>query len=248
MLSSKRILVTGANGGIGNAICKELLENNAKLALLYNHNRNKIDNLVENYANIENNIKSWQVDLLDSKKLENTLELILETGPIDIFVHCATLPVEPKTILDLNWEDYQSHIEIQTKSYLQIVKKLIPYMKSKHNGKIISILTSYVIGKPPSSLSHYLVGKYSLLGLSKALAVELGQFGISVNCISPSMVDTELTKKLPSKLKELTANQTPMKRLVLPEEISSVVSSLCSNNFDFISGENILISGGSVMH
>ena len=121
-------------------------------------------------------------------------------------------------------------------------------MKEQKRGKIVSILTSYTVGSPPNRLSHYVTAKHSLLGLSKALAVELGPFGITFNSISPSMTNTPLIEHLPSKLKEITANQIPLKRLAEPHDIASVAVFLCSKNSDFINGENILVSGGHTMH
>ena len=121
-------------------------------------------------------------------------------------------------------------------------------MKENKHGKIVSILTSYAVGTPPNKLSPYITAKYSLLGLSKSLAVELGPWGITVNCISPSMTSTPLIENLPAKLKEITASQIPLKRLAEPADIASAAVFLSSEHSSFISGENILISGGQTMH
>jgi 3-oxoacyl-[acyl-carrier protein] reductase len=121
-------------------------------------------------------------------------------------------------------------------------------MKERKRGKIISILTSYTVGRPPNNISPYLVGKYSLLGLSKSLAVELGPYGITINCISPSMTNTPLIEKLPSKLKEITASQIPLGKLAEPKNVASVALFLCSDHADYISGENILVTGAQTMH
>ena len=97
-------------------------------------------------------------------------------------------------------------------------------------------------------MSHYVVGKYSLLGLAKSLSVELANNGITVNSISPSMVDTPLIEKFPTKLKEISAKQNPLGRLVKPDEIASAALFLCSKDSDFISGENFLITGAETLH
>ena len=248
MLSGQRILVTGANGGIGSSICETFLKNNAKLVLFYNQQRKEIDSLLKQYENLSKLIEVKQVDLLDSEKLDRVMSAILKEDKIDTFVHSVTLPVENKSIIDMKWEDYQSHIELQTKSFLQIVKSLIPSMKKNKHGKIVSILTSYTVGRPPNKISNYIVGKYSLLGLMKSLAVEFGSFGITVNSISPSMTNTSLIEKLPMKLKEITINQIPLGRLAEPNDVAHVALFLCSKYSDYISGENFLVSGGQIMH
>jgi len=248
MLSNQRILVTGANGGIGKAICEALLQNNANLVLFYHDKKDGIDDLLEKYGHLQNHIQTHHVDLLESTNLETTLRTVLEHGKIDSFIHSVTVPTENKDILQMSWSDFQSHIDLQTKSYLQILQAIIPSMKELKHGKIVSILTSYTVGSPPNRLSDYVTAKYSLFGLSKALAVELGPYGITVNCVSPSMTDTPLIENLPSKLKEINASQTPLRRLASPLDVASVVMFLCSKGSAFINGENILVSGGQTMH
>ena len=246
MLKGQRVLITGANGGIGKSICEILLQNNAKLVLFYHEKRTQIDKLLEQYGN--SSIETQQVDLLDNKKLENTMNSVIESDKIDAFIHSATLPIENKEIVNMSWENYQSHIDVQTRSFFHIVQSLIPHMKTKKQGKIISILTSYTVGRPPNNISPYLVGKYSLLALSKSLAVEVGRYGITVNCISPSMTNTPLIENLPSKLKEITASQTPLGRLAEPKDVASMALFLCSNYANYVSGENFLVAGGQTMH
>ena len=122
-------------------------------------------------------------------------------------------------------------------------------MKKQKTGKIISVLTSYVVDKPPSGVSDYIVSKYSLLGLSKCMAAELGKFGIRVNSISPSIVNTSLIDKLPSKFKEITSSQIPLEnRFAEPIEVAGVALFLCTEYSNYITGENILVSGGYSMH
>jgi len=248
MLEKKRILITGANGGIGSSISEKLLKNNGNLVLLYHKNRTQIDKLLSKNLDLKDSSEIYQVDLFDENQLAKILTEILNPGKIDIFIHSVSLPLEHKPVTDITWKDFQSNIELQTKSFLQIVKSLIPSLKESKPGKIICILSSATVGKPPTKMSHYIVGKYSLLGLVKSLSVELANYGITVNCISPSMTDTPLIDKFPTKLKEISSNQNPLGRLVKPDEIASAVLFLCSKNSDFISGENLLITGAETMH
>lgn len=248
MLKGKRIVITGANGGIGNSICETFLKNDAKLVLLYNNNRNNIDQLLKNYENYKSNIEIFQVDLLNNSQLQNTAESIISNSNIDGIVHCVTLPIVYKNFLQKTWKDYQMNIELQTKSFLELIHYLIPSMKKQKQGKIVNILSSVVVGKPASGVSDYIVGKYSLLGLSKALATELGSFNINVNCISPSMTNTSLIENFPSKLKEIMISQTPLGRIGEKDDVASLALFLCSNYSNYITGENILITGGQTMY
>jgi 3-oxoacyl-[acyl-carrier protein] reductase len=249
MLSGERILITGANGGIGYAISELLLKNNAKLDLIYHKNKQNIERLINQYPDKIQDIKIHQVDLTKDKELENVLTAIISTNPIDIFIHSPTYPTSHKSIMNLEWLDFQKHIELQSKSFFLITKLLIPNMKKQKMGRIISILTSYAVNNPPSGLSDYVVAKYSLLGLSKCMAMELGKFGIRVNSISPSIVNTPLIDKLPTKFKEIVSSQIPLEnKFAEPNDVAGVALFLCTESSNYISGENILLTGGYTMH
>jgi len=244
MLKNKRILITGANGTIGNSICRTFLKNNANLVLFYHKNSTNIEELKRENSKSKQEIESFQVDLSDINQIKKNMNEVLKTKSIDIFVHSVSLPLKIKKTIDCNWKEFEEHINLQTRSLLEISKAIIPGMKIKKNGKIVNILTSSIIGSPPNMLSSYVTAKHSSLGLSKSLAVELGPFGINVNCVSPSLIDDSLTSFMPSKLKEIIVSQTPMKRLAEPIDVANAVLFLCSNLSDFITGENIIVTGG----
>jgi len=249
LLSKKHVLISGCNGGIGIEILKLLVKNKAKISISYHKNRNQIDNFLAENKEYAKNIQVYQADLTNDNELDVMLKSVLKDQPVDIFIHLPTYPYVHKDLMKTTWQDIQDHINLQTKSFFNISKHLVPDMKLKKHGVIISILTSYVIGKPPNGVSDYVVGKYSLLGLTKSMAVELGKFGIRVNSVSPSMVNTPLTDKLPSKLKEMTKSQIPLEnRLAEPREIAGVVLFLCSEYANYMSGDNILVTGGSTMN
>ena len=246
MTIDKHILITGANGGIGFEVVKLLAEQRANLTLLYHKNSQQLENFETPGTNL---LHLYKVDLANEKELDKTISSILENHPIDIFIHSPAYPIQHKDITNTAWNDFQKQFDLQTKSFLQISKLIIPHMKSQKFGKIISILTSYVVGKPPNGITDYVVGKYSLLGLTKCMAAELGSFGIRANSVSPSIVNTPLTDPLPSKLKEITKSQIPLEnRLAEPSEVAEVVLFLCGDGSNYITGENILVTGGYSMH
>ena len=251
MLDKKRIMITGANGTLGSIISKKLYENNADLVLLYRQNDNNIKNLISN----TNDIETHKIDLLHTDKLQETLEKITNTKSIDIFIHCPVLPIEHKSFLDTNWTNFQNHIDLQTKSFLQISQHIVPFMKEKKSGKIIPILSSYLIGRPPPSLSPYVVSKYSLMGLVKLMAVELGQYGITVNNVLPGATGTErLTEIIKNKSAKTGSseeeaantmkNAVPAKRFAKPEELADAITFLASERAAYINGINLPVDGG----
>ena len=174
---------------------------------------------------------------------------IINENSIDVFIHSPAYPIQHSNILKLNWETFQQQFNLHVKSFFEISKLIVPQMKSKKCGSIISILTSYVTGKPPNLLADYVVSKYALLGMMKCMATELGPSGIRVNSISPSMVETPLTESLPKKFKEIYQSQVPLeKRIAKPIDVANLVQFLCSKNSNYITGENILVTGGSTMY
>jgi len=247
LLQGNRILITGANGGIGYSIAETLLKNNANLVLCYSSNRQNIDKLIQTYPKYKSNIEIFKINLADFTLTTDIIDKILQKGHIDAFIHSVTNSIKHSSVLNFSWDEYQSNIDIQTRSFFEIIQKIVPLMKIKKKGRIINILTSYVVGTPPKQISPYLVGKYSLLGLSKSLAIELAEFGITVNCISPSMTQTQLIDDLPSKLKEISKIQNPSKRLANPSDIASAVLFYCSDTSDFVTGSNLLVTGGENM-
>ena len=220
-------------------------EQNNNLTLLYHENNQRISKLKKEFPSVE----IIQTDLSNSDKLDETMKSVLKEHSIDIFIHSPAYSIGHSDIMKLTWDDFQRQFDLHVRSFFHISKTIVPQMKLNKFGRIVSVLTSYVTGKPPNLLSDYVVAKYSLLGMMKCMAVELGAFGINVNSVSPSMVNTPLTEDLPNKLKEITKLQVPLgKRLAETTDISKVIGFLCSENSDYITGENILVTGGSSMH
>ena len=249
MLSKKHVLISGCNGGIGIEILKLLVKNGAKISISYHKNRDQIDNFLAENKEDTKNIQVYQADLTNDNDLDVMLNSVLKDQPVDIFIHLPTHPYVHKDLMKTTWDDIQNHINLQAKSFFNISKHLVPDMKLKKHGVLVNILTSYVVGKPPNGVGDYVIGKYSLLGLTRSMAVELGKFGIRVNSISPSMVNSPLTDKLPSKLKEMTKSQIPLEsRLAEPTEVAGVALFLCSEYANYVNGENILVTGGSSMN
>ncbi len=116
-------------------------------------------------------------------------------------------------------------------------------MKEAHSGKIINILSSYVLNLPPEKIAPYITAKYALLGLSKALAVELIKYGITVNMISPGLMATDLSHYLPRKYLEVYSAKHPMGRMTTTDDTADVLEFLISDRANFLNGINIPVNG-----
>jgi len=146
----------------------------------------------------------------------------------------------------MEWDDVSSQININIKSNLNIIKKIIPLMQENKYGKIVFLTTQYT-EQMPNELVHYITAKSALNGFAKALAVELAPKGIRVNLVSAGMTNTNLIADIPEKVKLITAAKTPLRRLAEPQDIADTISYLVSDKSDFLTGETIRVNGGQVM-
>ena len=125
------------------------------------------------------------------------------------------------------------------------MNRFLPKMAKLRKGKVIIILSSYVLGVPPKALTHYTTIKYALLGLVKSLASEYSDKNIQINAVSPSMIDTKFLDNINEKFVELNAYNHPLKRNATVDDIAPIIKMLISKESDYINGVNIPITGGS---
>jgi 3-oxoacyl-[acyl-carrier protein] reductase len=167
-----------------------------------------------------------------------------EQGRIDVLVNNACPCFKPCDFLETDWAMFKDLIDVNVKGTFLFSREAAELMKSQGSGKIINILTSYVINVPPEKLSFYITAKYALLGLSKAMAVELCKYGITVNTISPGMMATRLTEYLPARYMEAYRLKHPMKKITTAEDVAGVLDFLISDSAGFLNGVNIPVNGG----
>lgn len=244
----KVALVVGATGGIGSAVACQLAEDGYDVILNYHSNKEKANRLKrEIEEQTQSKAYAIQADINDERDIENLVEQAMrEVYRIDCFVNCASTPIPPINVTELNYSDFEKQMDLNIKINLSFIKKLLPQMIERKNGKIITV-GSLFSDKPNPNLVHYATAKAALEGFTRAMAFELAPKGIRVNMVSPSMIATDLTADIPEKMKLLSAMQTPLRRLATPEDVAGAVSFLASEKSDYLSGEVIRINGGQLM-
>jgi len=244
-MEKKTSLIVGGSGGIGIETARFLYNKNMNVCLTYYQNEEKIRKKLE-----ENNIKNfdlYKVDVRDNKSIQNAiLNIFQKYEKIDSVVYSISTLITNKKVLDLEWNDFQEHIDVQIKGLFILVKTILSLIKRNHKIKFVVILTEACIGKPPSMLSHYITAKYGLMGFVKCMASELIQNGCTFNMISPGMVKTDLLLNFPPKLVEIISHNNPMRRIAEPEDIAKVIYFLISDDSDYLNGINIVVNGGNV--
>jgi len=230
----------GGAGGIGLETARVLNSKDIKVCICDKNNIEKTEEI------LGKEFEYYKLDLGDKDSVTKTLSSIIDKhSKIDSIIYTVSADIKNDTIENLNWEEFQKHIDIQIKGLFYIVN-FISNIKSDNKIKFVVVLTEYCIGKPPSRVSPYTTAKYGLMGFVKSMAAELNPKKYTFNMVSPGMVNTKLLSNLPAKLIEITANNNPMKRIAEPLDVAKVISFLISDEADYLNGVNIPINGGNL--
>ena len=226
---------------------RQLADDGLNIIVHYNKNVKLANALKKDIEERKRKAVAINANISDDEAIKELIEKSLRFSPnIDVVVNCAAAIIPNIKIVDLEWDNFLSQIDINIKSTFTIIKAVLPSMIENKYGRIINI-GSYSADKPNSEWAHYITAKSALEGLSKSLAFELAPKGITVNMVSPGLINTELTADIPQKFKLLTAAQTPLRRLANVADVAGTISFLASNKSNFITGQNIRVNGGKTM-
>lgn len=242
-LAGKRVLVTGASGEVGGAVCRALAAAGCRL-VMWGRNIESLQQLSQTLGN--HAVSFHTVDLLDDQKIEAGLAQLIGDGGVDGFVHAAAAPLNLTGIDSASNHQYlRNHLQVEVIAFQQIVQKLVTKMQSE--GFIIAILTQAILDVPPPKMSTYVAAKMGAWGLIRAMAVELGPKGIRCNAVSPNMIDTPYVKDVPFRIKQVEAAGNPMRRLCDVNDIANAVQFLAGPQAAYINGVNLPVTGGARM-
>lgn len=245
-INHKVAIVTGAAGGIGQAISMLLAQNGYSVVANYHTNEAKASDLVNNINNLtKSKAIMVQADITEKKGIEKLYnEARKAFGAPSILVHNASPPINPQPLEDLDWSFIQQHLDVQLKAAVNICKTVVPSMKENGFGRLIFITSQITEGAPPANWTAYGVAKSSVAAFSRFLAQELGPNGITSNCVAPGMTDTVLIRDIPEKLRLMTARATPTRKITSVEDVASAVLYLASEQSKQVNGQTIWVSGG----
>lgn len=236
----KTAIVTGGAKGIGAAIVKRLVRDGYKVALCYNSSENEANMLC---GGLGENCKAYKLDITDSVAVNNTFADIEKNfGEIAVLVNNAGI-AEQSLFTDITDDMWHRMIETNLSGAFYCSRAVLKYMINRKCGKIVNI--SSIWGEIGGSCEvHYSAAKAGLIGMTKALAKEVGLSGITVNCVSPGVILTDMTSHFDEETMNELKNETPLNRIGTPEDVAGAVAFLVSKDADFITGQDLAVNGG----
>ena len=240
-LKNKKVLITGATGGIGNCIVKKFDELGAKI-VASGTNEDKLKDLEDKFSNIY----SEKFKLDDHDKIENFINLVdQKLGGLDILVNNAGITLDNLSIR-LSEENWKKVLDINLTSTFLMCKSAVKKMLKQKNGKIVNV-TSIVGHTGNLGQANYAASKAGIIAFSKSLAIEYAKKNININCVSPGFIKTEMTDKINDDFKKIILSKIPSGTLGTGEDVSNCVAFLASDMANYINGETIHVNGGMYM-
>ena len=238
---NKKILITGATGGIGKSLVKKFLSLDGNI-LATGTNTEKLEKLKKEFPNI--NILKF--DISDHSRIEEFIENVSSqlTG-LDILVNNAGITMDNLS-LRMKAEEWQRVIDVNLSSTFYLCKHAIKKMLKNKYGRIVNI-TSIVGHTGNIGQSNYAASKAGMVAMSKSLAIEYAKKNITINCVSPGFIQSNMTDKIVESIKAVLTSRIPMSRLGSGEDVSNTVAFLSSDAASYITGETIHVNGGMYM-
>jgi 3-oxoacyl-[acyl-carrier protein] reductase len=237
-LDGKVALVTGGSRGIGAAICRELGRAGARVAVNYRSGKDAAEAVAGEIGGIA--VQGNVADPEEAKRLVETVEA--ELGDVDVLVNNAGI-TRDTLIARMSDEDWVEVIETNLRGTFNTCRAVSRKMLRRRAGAIVNITSVVGVHGNPGQ-ANYAASKAGIIGLTKALARELGTRGVRVNAVAPGYITTELTDVLTEAQRDAILTNTPLARLGEPADVAACVRFLCSDDAAYVTGEVVLVDGG----
>lgn len=242
---NKRYLITGASSDVGMAYMEYLISLGEKATILahYRSHNERFDTLCKTDSIVQ--LIPLQADLAKEEERERLIRTVKEEyGTPTHILHLPAGKLEYTKIKKIDWTQLQTEFTVQVLSLGRVLQEFLPQMAKERYGKVAVMLSSVTLGMPPKFMTSYTVNKYALLGLMKSAAMEYAEKGITVNAVSPNMMETKFLQNIDERLIEMSASSSVMHRNIQVEEVIPAIHFLLSEGSDYMNGVNINLSGG----
>lgn len=252
-LKDKVAIVTGAARGLGRSFAMKLAQEGAKVMamniVLRPKDKEDLDETVKQIKAMGAEATSFVGDVSVVKDTAAMAEAAVKAfGKVDILINNAAIydGLKRRPFYEIDPDEWDLVMKVNVKGAFLCTRAVFPYMKNQGYGKIVNI-ASEVFFTGSHGFAHYVASKGGIIGMTRALAIELGPHGIRINCVAPGFTDTEASRGIADVTKYDTS-KTPLGRVVKPEDLTGAALYLASPDSDFVTGQTILVDGGRVMH
>ena len=244
-LKSKSAVITGGSSGIGKAIVELFVQEGADIGI-FDKDEKAVSEQLEKYKLERQNVVSYCGDVSDPNDVEHAFNHFTgKIGNIDILVNCAGID---NTVLleDMSLEVWSKRIDVHLTGTFLCTKQVITEMKKSGWGRIINF-SSQLAHKGAASMVHYCAAKAGIMGFTRALAYELSDSGVTVNCVNPGPIETPLLRSIPQDWLDQKKSELPIKRFGHVSEVAPAVLLLASDDGGYFMGASMNMNGGDYM-
>lgn len=240
---SKSVLITGAARGIGRACARKFARENWSVTACYAQAQQAARELEQELRELGAPCRLIQADVTDRAAVRRLVSLAqADFGTPDAIV-CNAGIAQQKLFSDLTEGDWDRMFDVNVKGMFHVIQAALPVLLERQSGSIVTV--SSIWGQTGGSCEvHYSAAKAAVIGMTKALAKELGLSGIRVNCVSPGVIDTDMNRMHGAQVLDALAEETPLGRIGTPEEVADAVFWLASEQARFVTGQVLGVNGG----
>lgn len=245
MKSTKTVIVTGASGGIGSAVASLFALNGYNTVINYNNSETAALSLCSELCAKGASAFAVKADVSDSLQADALINSAKEKfGSVDILVNNAGI-AQQKLFTDITDDDFDRMFSVNVKSVFNCCRAALPFMIHEKYGRIINISSMWGVCGASCEV-HYSASKAAVIGLTKALAKEVGPSGITVNCVAPGLIDTKMNGNLTAETIKELCDETPVSRIGTPEDVAKAVFYLAGDGASFVTGQILGVDGGFI--
>ena len=245
-LKGQYCIVTGAGKGIGKAIAKRFLEEEAAGVAILEWDLALAEATAKELDPTGKKVIAVKCNVADSDMVKAAIDTVVATfGRIDVLINNAGV-TRDRIFHKMTDDEWYTVININLNGMYNTCKFVVPLMREQEFGSIVNISSTSLMGNPGQA--NYAATKAAMQGFTRTMAKELGRKGVRMNCISPGYIDTEMMRAVGEERLNAMIRGIPAQRLGDPEEIASVAAFLCTEDASWVSGQNIFVSGGAICH
>lgn len=243
---NKTVVITGGSRGIGRAAALKFSAAGYRVAIIYRSDDKAADSLIDELRAAGTDAERYKCDVASYSQVEATAAAIIKRfGKADVLVNNAGI-AQIKLLIDQTEEDWDRIMDVNAKGVFNCCRHFLPDMLSRKSGRIINVSSMWGINGASCEVA-YSASKAAVIGFTKALAQETGPSGVTVNCVAPGVIDTEMNTSLSEEDMNALCDEIPLMRIGRVDEAASAIFFLASDEASYITGQVLSVNGGIVV-